>query len=92
MVRSHHLPFWLLLLLRDVAVGVPVMWVCASLGCKTRVGGLSLQLSNLGYNSNIIIIIIIYICLLQLGCHPVAVVILHVNKTLNWLLLMWVLC
>jgi len=24
---------------------------------------------------------------LQLGCHPVAVVILHVNKTLNWLLL-----
>jgi len=25
--------------------------------------------------------------LLQLGCHPVAVVILHVNKTSNWLLL-----
>ena len=25
--------------------------------------------------------------LLQLGCYPVAVVILHVNKTLNWLLL-----
>jgi len=25
--------------------------------------------------------------LLQLGCHPVAVFILHVNKTLNWLLL-----
>jgi len=24
---------------------------------------------------------------LQLGCHPVAVVILHVNKTWNWLLL-----
>ena len=28
----------------------------------------------------IIIIIIIFIYLLQLGCHPVAVVILHVNK------------
>ena len=30
----------LLLLLRDVAVGVgvSVMWVCASLGCKARVG------------------------------------------------------
>ena len=28
-----------------------------------------------------------YYYLLQLGCHPVAVVILHVNKTLNWLLL-----
>jgi len=28
-----------------------------------------------------------YIYLLQLGCHPVAVVILHVNKTWNWLLL-----
>ena len=28
----------------------------------------------------IIIIIIIIIYLLQLGCHPVAVVILHVNK------------
>jgi len=27
------------------------------------------------------------ICLLQLGCHPVAVVILRVYKTLNWLLL-----
>ena len=27
------------------------------------------------------------IYLLQLGCHPVAVVILHVNKTRNWLLL-----
>jgi len=27
------------------------------------------------------------IYLLQLGCYPVAVVILHVNKTLNWLLL-----
>jgi len=25
------------------------------------------------------------IYLLQLGCHPVAVVILHVNKTWNWL-------
>jgi len=25
--------------------------------------------------------------LLQLGCYPVAVVILHVNKTCNWLLL-----
>jgi len=25
--------------------------------------------------------------LLQLGCHPVAVVILHVNKTWNWLLI-----
>jgi len=33
----------------------------------------------------IIIIIIIIIYLLQLGCHPVAVVILHVNKTRNWL-------
>ena len=31
------------------------------------------------YNNNIY--------LLQLGCHPVAVVILHVNKTWNWLLL-----
>jgi len=28
-----------------------------------------------------------YYCLLHLGCHPVAVVILHVNKTWNWLLL-----
>jgi len=27
------------------------------------------------------------IYLLQLGCYPVAMVILHVNKTLNWLLL-----
>ena len=27
------------------------------------------------------------IYLLQLGCYPVAVVILHVNKTRNWLLL-----
>jgi len=27
------------------------------------------------------------IYLLQLGCHPVAVVILHVNKTWNWLLI-----
>ena len=27
------------------------------------------------------------IYLLHLGCHPVAVVILHVNKTRNWLLL-----
>ena len=27
------------------------------------------------------------IYLLQLGCHPVAVVILHVNKTRNWLLI-----
>ena len=35
----------------------------------------------------IIIIIIIFIYSLQLGCHPVAVVILHVNKTWNWLLL-----
>ena len=26
---------------------------------------------------------------LQLGCHPVAVVILHVYKTWNWLLLNW---
>ena len=31
------------------------------------------------YNNNIY--------LLQLGCYPVAVVILHVNKTWNWLLL-----
>ena len=30
---------------------------------------------------------IIHIYLQQLGCHPVAVVILHVNKTRNWLLL-----
>jgi len=29
----------------------------------------------------------IYIYLLHLGCHPVAVVILHANKTWNWLLL-----
>jgi len=29
----------------------------------------------------------IFIYLLHLGCHPVAVVILHVNKTWNWLLL-----
>ena len=28
-----------------------------------------------------------YYYLLQLGCHPVAVVILHVYKTWNWLLL-----
>jgi len=28
-----------------------------------------------------------YYYLLQLGCHPVAVVILHLNKTWNWLLL-----
>ena len=28
-----------------------------------------------------------FIYLLQLDCHPVAVVILHVNKTWNWLLL-----
>ena len=28
-----------------------------------------------------------YYYLLQLGCHPVAVVILHVYKTGNWLLL-----
>jgi len=28
-----------------------------------------------------------YYYLLQLGCYPVAVVILHVNKTSNWLLL-----
>jgi len=34
-----------------------------------------------------IIILYIFIYLLQLGCYPVAVVILHVNKTLNWLLL-----
>jgi len=34
-----------------------------------------------------IIIIIIFIYLLQLGCYPVAVVILHVNKTWNCLLL-----
>jgi len=27
------------------------------------------------------------IYLLQLGCYPVAVVILHVNKTRNWLLI-----
>jgi len=27
------------------------------------------------------------ISLLQLGCYPMAVVILHVNKTLNWLLI-----
>ena len=53
-----------------------------------------------GYNSNddimmmmtimmttTIIIIIIIIILLQLGCHPVGVVILHVNKTWNWLLI-----
>jgi len=32
----------------------------------------------------ILYIYIIY--LLQLGCYPVAVVVLHVNKTLNWLL------
>ena len=32
-------------------------------------------------------IIIIFIYLLQLGCYPVAVVILHVHKTRNWLLL-----
>jgi len=31
--------------------------------------------------------IYIYIYLLQLGCYPVAVVILHINKTWNWLLL-----
>ena len=30
---------------------------------------------------------IIHIYLLQLGCYPVAVVIFHVNKTWNWLLL-----
>ena len=35
----------------------------------------------------IIIIIIIFIYLLQLGCYPVAVAILHVYKILNWLLL-----
>ena len=29
----------------------------------------------------------IFIYLLQLGCYPVAVVILHVNKTWNWLLI-----
>jgi len=33
------------------------------------------------------IYIYLFIYLLQLGCYPVAVVILHVNKTLNWLLL-----
>jgi len=32
-------------------------------------------------------IIIIFIYLLQLGCYPVAVVILHVYKIRNWLLL-----
>jgi len=37
------------------------------------------------YNEQYYIYIFIY--LLQLGCYPVAVVILHVNKTWNWLLL-----
>jgi len=51
-----------------------------------------LQNNNNNNNNNNIIITIIYYYyyyyyLLQLGCHPVAVVILHVNKTWNWLLL-----
>jgi len=33
------------------------------------------------------VILYIFIYLLQLGCYPVAVVILHVNKTWNWLLI-----
>ena len=33
------------------------------------------------------IVFFFFIYLLQLGCYPVAVVILHVNKTWNWLLL-----
>ena len=54
MVRYHHLWYLLLLQLRDVAVGgVPVMWVCASLGCKGRVGVLSLQLSYVGFRLNV---------------------------------------
>jgi len=32
-------------------------------------------------NNGLRIFIFIFIYLLQLGCHPVAVVILHVNKT-----------
>jgi len=31
--------------------------------------------------SNIYVYIYLFIYLLQLGCHPVAVIILHVNKT-----------
>jgi len=43
---------------------------------------LTLSLSIYIYNNNNN-----NIYLLQLGCHPVAVVILHVKKTWNWLLL-----
>jgi len=37
--------------------------------------------NNNNNNNNNIIIIIIIVYLLQLGCYPVAVAILHVNKT-----------
>ena len=47
----------------------------------TRVGGLQYWPAVLGIKIIIIIIIIIIIYLLQLGCYPVAMVILHVNKT-----------
>jgi len=38
-------------------------------------------------NFSVLLEVYIHIYLLQLGCYPVAVVILHVNQTWNWLLL-----
>ena len=48
MVRSHHLWYLLLLLLRDMAVRGFCDVGCASLGCKARVG-VSLQLPYVGF-------------------------------------------
>jgi len=44
-------------------------------------------MNNIKYVDTIIFIFYIFIYLLQLGCYPVAVIILHVNKIRNWLLL-----
>ena len=49
--------------------------------CKQNMKLVTTKSNNNNNNNNI------FIYLLQLVCHPVAVVILHVYKTWNWLLL-----
>jgi len=58
---------------------VPSHVACLSIQSFSTLPRKSNDFRKKNYNNNIY--------LLQLGCHPVAVVILHVNKTRNWLLL-----
>jgi len=81
---SSFAPFFLCTISMQVLILQRVLTIVLSLGCSYNNNNnnklsLGCSYNNNNNNNNIY--------LLQLGCHPVAVVILHVNKTWNWLLL-----